>query len=42
MTISSLLDVHDDLENPDFLNEYQSFIERMVEKKARAFTPATP
>jgi len=31
--ISSLLDVHDDLENPDFLNEHQSFIEKMVEKK---------
>jgi len=33
VTISSLLDVREELDNPDFLNEHQSFIERMVEKK---------
>ncbi|QVL57681.1 MAG: helix-turn-helix transcriptional regulator [Simkaniaceae bacterium] len=33
VSISSLLDVQAELENPGFLHEHQSFIEKLVEKK---------
>lgn len=33
VTISSLLDVNEGLENPHFLNEHQNSIEKMIDKK---------
>ena len=33
VTVSGLLGFHDALENPDFLGENQSFIEKMIDKK---------